>query len=256
MTVAVSTIGTIPVPRSPLSDPAAPGTPTAGCLPSTCRAVAYQRVLHQLVRRELRMLGDLASWAPPGEAERTATLTRHAELIGRILLHHHTVERQAVWPALLRAVPADRIGAVRAALDDWTDRCSGVDHMLRDLSTAARQWQVAGTTSARDAFALACRDLADAVDAQTAEEEDVLLPMLAEHLEPGDWVVIARSSHCRLTAREQLFVLGLALEDSSAEDRARLLSGLSPAARMAWRMHGRKDYRAAVVRLRGAPPAA
>jgi hypothetical protein len=257
---AVGTTSLIPVPRSPgsgVTRAAAPDTaaPALGREPSACRAVAYQRVLHQLVRRELRLLGELAAWAPPAEAERTGTLTRHAELIGRVLLHHHTVEREAVWPALLNAVPRDRTSAVRAAIDDWTDRCARVDHMLRDMSTAARQWQVAGTAPARDAFALACHDLADAVDAQTAEEEAVLLPLLGEHLEPGDWAVIARSSRCRLSAREQLFVLGLALEDSSAGDRARLLSGLSPAARTAWRTHGRRNYRAAVVRLRGAPPA-
>jgi len=53
-----------------------------------------------------------------------------------------------------------------------------------------------------------------------------------------------------------MLVLGLALEDSTAADRARLLSGVSAATRLAWRLHGRVDYRAAVVRLRGAPPAA
>jgi hypothetical protein len=246
----------IPVSRSPESGArTTPADSPARRGPSAGRAVAYQRVLHQLVRRELRLLGELASWAPAGEAERTAALTRHAELIGRVLLHHHTVEREAVWAALLRTVPGDRIGAVRAAVDAWTDRCARIDHMLRELSTAARQWQVAGTGPARDAFALACLDLADAVDAQTAEEEAVLLPLLGEYLEAGDWAAIARSSHCRLSGREQLFVLGLALEDSSAGDRARLLSGLTPAARLAWRLHGRRDYRAAVVRLRGAPPA-
>jgi hypothetical protein len=260
--VAVLPTSPIPVPRSPESGAARSASMNTAPVDtaerrdhSACRAVAYQRVLHQLVRRELRLLGELATWAPAGEAERTAALTRHADLIGRVLLHHHTVEREAVWPALLRAVPGDRIGTVRAALDDWTDRCARVDHMLRDLSTAARQWQVAGAAPARDAFALACLDLADAVDAQTAEEEAALLPLLGEHLQPGDWAAIARSSHCRLSGREQLFVLGLALEDSCAADRARLLDGLSPAARVAWRLHGRQDYRAAVVRLRGAPPA-
>ena len=257
MTVAVGTTGAIPVPRSPQSGSSrpAPAQPAAACPPSSCRAVAYQRVLHQVARREWRLLGELATWAPTGEAERTATLTRHAELIGRVLLHHHAVEREAVWPALLRAVPGERTTAVRAALEDWTGRCARIDHMLRDVATAARQWRVTGTAHARDAFALACLDLADAVDAQTAEEEDVLLPLLGEHLSAGDWAVIARSSHCRLSAREQLLVLGLALEDSCAADRARLLNGLSPAARLAWRLHGRQDYRAAVVRLRGAPPA-
>ena len=252
---AVRPTSLIPVPRSPLSG--ATGTPSAPPhhTPTARRAVAYQRVLHQLVRREWRLLGELATWAPAGEAERTATLTRHADLIGRVLLHHHAVERESVWPALLRAVPADGESAVRDVLADWTDRCARIDHMVRDVSTAARQWQVTGTASARDAFALACLDLADAVDAQTAEEEAVLLPLLGQHLDAGDWAAIARSSHCRLSGREQLLVLGLALEDACAGDRARLISGLSPATRLAWRMHGRSLYRAAVVRLRGAPPA-
>jgi hypothetical protein len=252
---AVRPTSLIPVPRSPLSGGAVPAAVSAHHPPTAGRAVAYQRVLHQLVRREWRLLGELATWAPAGEADRIATLTRHADLIGRVLLHHHAVERESVWPALLRAVPADGDAAVRAVLLDWTDRCARIDHMLRDVSTAARQWQVAGTAPARDAFALACLDLADAVDAQTADEEAVLLPLLGQHLEAEDWTAIARSSHCRLTGREQLLILGLALEDASTADRARLISGLSPATRMAWRLHGHNQYRAAVVRLRGAPPA-
>ena len=38
--------------------------------------------------------------------------------------------------------------------------------------------------------------------------------------------------------------------------RARLLGGVPRATRLAWRLHGRSRYRTAVVRLRGAPPAA
>jgi hypothetical protein len=53
-----------------------------------------------------------------------------------------------------------------------------------------------------------------------------------------------------------MLVLGLALEDACALDRARLLAGLSRSARTAWRAFGRRDFHAAVVRLRGAPPAA
>ncbi|MCW2531192.1 MAG: hypothetical protein JWP62_762 [Blastococcus sp.] len=59
-----------------------------------------------------------------------------------------------------------------------------------------------------------------------------------------------------MSGREQMLVLGLALEDACAIDRARLLAGLSPAARTAWRVVGHRNFRTAVVRLRGAPPAA
>src|SRR3954452_742679 len=92
----------------------------------TSRAVAYQRVLHQLVRRELRLLADLSTWAPAGESGRTQGLTRHAELIGRVMLHHHRVERDLLWPALQRALPDDDELSGRIA--DWTARCAYIDH--------------------------------------------------------------------------------------------------------------------------------
>ena len=254
---AVHATSPIPVPRTPVSGAArtAEQEQPGRRAPSGGRAVAYQRVLHQMVRREWRMLAELATWAPAGDAERTAALARHADLLARVLLHHHAVERDAIWPALLRATPGDRMRDVRASVEDWTARAVRIDAMLRDVATAARQWQVARTAAARDAFALACLDLADAVDAHTAAEEAVLLPLLGEHLAPGDWAAIARSSRCRLSGAEQLLVVGLALEDAAEGDRARLLSGLSPVTRLAWRVRGRRYHRAAVVRLRGAPPA-
>jgi hypothetical protein len=259
MTASAVLTSTIPVPRSPGDDRAGAGS-TRGT-PSlrngfTSRAVAYQRVLHQLVRRELRLLGELATWAPADEAERTATLTRHAELIGRVLLHHHSIERESVWPALLRTVPDAGAEDIRGAVEHWTDSCARIDHMLRDVATAARQWAVAGTRPARDAFAMACLALAAAVEEQTRDEERTLLPLLEAHLAPEDWAAIAHSAHCRLSAREQLLVLGLALEDSCAADRARLIDGLSRSTRTVWRLYGGRQFRAAVVRLRGAPPAA
>jgi len=217
------------------------------------RAVASQRVLHRMVRRELRLLAELATWAPADEPARTTALTGHAELIGRVLLHHHRVERDQLWPALLQTRPDD--DGLRELLADWTTRCSRIDHALRDLATAARQWAVVETCAARDTFAMACLALADDVDAQTAREEQELHPLLAEHLDARAWAAIARSARSDLSPREQTLVLGLALEDACAGERARLLDGLPAPRRWAWRTVGHGRYRAAVVKLRGAPPA-
>jgi hypothetical protein len=233
----------IPTPRPP-------SEPITRCTP----AVAYQRVLHQTVRREFRMLAGLASWAPADDAVRTAEITRHADLMARVLLQHHATERELLWPALFRSLPDPE--AVRDVVADWTSRTALLDHTLRDLSTVARQWAVAGTVPARDAFVRACTRLADAVDAATALEERDLLPLLSAYLPDGEWAAVTRAATTTLSGREQMLVLGLALEDACALDRGRLLAGLSPAARTAWRMFGRRDFHAAVVRLRGAPPAA
>ena len=49
--------------------------------------------------------------------------------------------------------------------------------------------------------------------------------------------------------------LGLALEDASADERARLLNGVPSSVRWAWWLGGERRYRSVVVRLRGEPPA-
>ena len=235
----------IPTPRPP-SEPVTRSTP----------AVAYQRVIHQTVRREFRLLAGLASWAPADDAARTAEITRHADLMARVLLQHHATERELLWPALFRGLPAARHDAAREAISTWTTRTALLDHTLRDLSTVARQWAVAGTPPAREGFVRACTRLADAVDEVTRAEERDLLPLLSQFLPDGEWAAVTRAASTTLSGREQMLVLGLALEDACALDRARLLAGLSPAARTAWRVFGRRDFHAAVVRLRGAPPAA
>ncbi|WP_236836535.1 hypothetical protein [Blastococcus sp. KM273129] len=140
--------------------------------------------------------------------------------------------------------------AVAAAAAGWTSACAHADAGLRDLQTAARQWSCSGSGRARETLARACRRLADDVDAQTADEEATLLPLLDAHLPDAGWAAITRTARCGLSG------LGLALEDCGAADRVRLLGGLPAGTRLAWRLRGGRRYRAAVVRLRGAPPAA
>jgi hypothetical protein len=250
---AASVATVVPVPRAPADDAAvhdrAPARPAG-------RAAAYQRVLHQLVRREFRLLADLLAWAPPDEPARIAALTRHADLVSRLLVAHHRVETEALWPALLAAVPDRYAADARAAVARCTDRCASVDVLVRDLGTATRQWSVTGTPASRDAVARTCREVADAVDVQTADEERDLLPLLDAHLDAARWSAVAAASPVRLPRRQRGLVLGMALEDCCAGDRGRLLDGLSPGTRLAWRLWGARRYRAAVVRLRGAPPAA
>src|SRR3954452_1972923 len=125
----------IPTPRMP-SEPITRSTP----------AVAYQRVIHQTVRREFRLLAGLGSRPPADDAPRTAEITRHADLMARVLIQHHATERELLWPALFRSLPDP--GAARSAVADWTSRAALLDHGLRDLSTVARQWAVAETAPA------------------------------------------------------------------------------------------------------------
>ena len=244
-----------------LTRPTAPASvpePREAPRPSTPRtpAVAYQCVLHQAVRREMRLLAELTGWATADDPQRASELTDHATLVARLFLQHHATERELLWPALFRHLPATQQDAARTVIADWTSRTAPLDHALRDLSTVARQWTVATTEPAHRAFHKACARLADTIDAHTAEEEAELLPLVGRHLPADAWAQVSNRASTAFDGREQMLVLGLVLEDACAIDRARVLAGLSPAARTAWRLYGRRTYRATVVRLRGAPPAA
>ena len=247
-----------------LSRPAPPTTDAPSPVPapeapvrrsSDTAATAYQRVLHAAVEREFRLLARLASWVTTDGAGRTAELAGQADLITRVLLEHHAFERDRLWPALLRSVPAAEREAARGHVAAGTRRSSALDSRLRELATLARQWAVTGSVPARDAFVRACGLVADAVAGSTAAEEADLLPLLAAHLPADEWAVASRGVAGTLSGREQMLVLGLVLEDASAIDRARVLAAVPLPVRTAWRAVGRRHFRATVVRLRGAPPA-
>ena len=96
--------------------------------------------------------------------------------------------------------------------------------------------------------------------AHHATERDLLWPALLAGLatwapSPARWSAVTRAARPVLEEREQVLVLGPALEDACPDERARLLAGVGRGTRLVWRPAGRRRYRAAVVRLRGAPPA-
>ena len=124
-----------------------------------------------------------------------------------------------------KPTPAARSGTPSG---EWTTRCGRIDHMLRDVATAARQWAVAalpGTARVRLGLPRAGRrgrgpDRRRGAHAAAAAGGPPRTPRTGR---PSR----SRSTR-RLTAREQLLVLGLALEDSCAADLRRLLGSLSP----------------------------
>ena len=254
---AVRTTGTIPVPRSPLSDrrPAQPAgrrrrpsaaarSPTSGCCTSSSAAS-----------------GGCSASSPPGRrageagAHRDADPARRPDRPRPAAPPRGRARRRLAGPAPRGARRPDappsapRSTTGPAAAPGSTTCCA----TSRPPPASGRS---TGTAPARDAFALACLDLADAVDAQTAEEEAVLLPLLAEHLSAGDWavdrpVVALPALRPRAAARARPGARGLLRRRPrpAAQRRSRPRRGWPGGCTAA------QDYRAAVVRLRGAPPA-
>ena len=203
---AVRPAALIPAPRA-AGDDAPPAEHPSLHDGSTCRAVAYQRVVHRLVRRELRLLADLATWAPDDEAERTAALTRHADLArqGADAPPHRRARRGLAGTAAHRAGRAlDEVrGARRVHRPLRTDRPHAARRRHGRPAVGCRRH-----VPVRGAFASACRELADAVDAQTDDEERTLLPLLESAPTSPRTGRRSRVGAPPAHTREQLLVLG------------------------------------------------
>ena len=158
--------------------------------------------------------------------------------------------RRLAGAAARRTRPTGR-ATVRAAVEDWTATCARIDHMLRDVATAARQWQVTGDRAARGTPSPGLPR--PGRRRRRADRRGGGRPAAAAGRAPppATGPPSPASSHCRLSgpraaARAGPGAGGLLRGRPRPADRR-----ASPSVRPAWRLHGRQDYRAAVVRLRG-----
>ena len=217
-------------------------SPTSGCI-------------HQTVRREFRLLAGLASWAPADDAVRTAEITRHADLIARVLMQHHATERELLWPALFRSLPDPE--AARDVVADWTSRTALLDHTPPrpldrraavggggDRSGARRlrprlhpRWPTPSRTPPAPRSATCCRCCRSTCRTATGRRSPA-----------------RRRPRCPAASRCSCWV---SRSRTPARSTAPACSPASPPPPAPpGGSSARRNFHAAVVRLRGAPPAA
>jgi hemerythrin-like domain-containing protein len=92
-------------------------------------------LVHNVFRREFRLLGDLIAAVPDSDTGRARELAAHArEMIG-VLHHHHTAEDELIWPELQR-----RAGIDDALTDRMTDQHERVGRVLDKVDEELRRW--------------------------------------------------------------------------------------------------------------------
>lgn len=136
-------------------------------------------IIHRIFRREFAIMPGIVRAAPAGDAERTAVLTEHLQLLLDVLDHHHAGEDLLLWPRL-----RDRAHA-RAALFDAMD---GDHRTLHDdltrLDDLVASWRSSASEGDRDALAAALDAVGPPLVAHLDSEEREVLPLVEELLTP------------------------------------------------------------------------
>lgn len=126
--------------------------------------------------------------------------------------------------------------------------------LLDRVDVLTAKWRPSADPKTRDELANALAQTSAALDEHLSDEENEVLPLVAEHLSVPEWDALTEYGKKVLPKNSKAFVyLGLILEETTATERAAFLCRLPVPLRWAWRLIGHRIYRRAMTRLRTTP---
>jgi hemerythrin-like domain-containing protein len=203
-------------------------------------------VVHRVFRREFGALPALVRAVPAGDVARAAVVLAHLRELARSLHHHHTAEDELVWPLLLDRVDLDRPLVLR--MEEQHER---VADLLERADVQAGAFAAAASPVAGETLAATLTQLATALEEHLGDEEREVLPLVERHLTVAEWDAVGERARASLPKDRLLIQLGAILEGCSPQEARRFLGMLPLPARLAWRLAGRRAYRAERARVYG-----
>ncbi|HEY8984570.1 MAG TPA: hemerythrin domain-containing protein [Streptomyces sp.] len=203
-------------------------------------------MIHQVFRRESRLLADLVQDVRHTDTARARILAEHWRLYSFGLHVHHTGEDEMLWPVVLPHLDldAEHVLAMEAQHRELSE---GID----EVQALMDRWQARALAEDRDELAEALRRHHRLLCAHLDEEERQVMPLVALHVSEKDWQALGERGLAE-TPRDRLMIsLGAVLEDASPEEREEFLGRLPMPARVLWKLLGQRQYRRETDRVRG-----
>jgi hemerythrin-like domain-containing protein len=202
-------------------------------------------LIHRVFRREFGLLPAAIRAVTADDCDRAAVIAAHAREQIDVLHHHHSNEDELIWPKLRE----------RRALDsELTDRMQAqhehVAGILASVEGPLRGWSTDGNPSDREALAEALQQLCTALIEHLDEEEQQVLPVVAQTLTRREWAELAKRGMAAIRPFRRLVVLGYILEEATPDERRAFLEHVPPPIRLAYRLVGRGAHRREIARLR------
>ncbi|MFG2179922.1 hemerythrin domain-containing protein [Streptomyces abikoensis] len=217
--------------------------------PSDTAVHPYTRemaMVHQVFRRESRLLAELVHEVRPADTERSRILAEHWRLYSVGLHTHHTGEDELLWPVLLPHLDldAEQVLAMEAQHHGLTEGIAEVQRLMD-------RWQARALPEDRDELAEALRTHHRQLCAHLDEEEREVMPLVALHVSAEQWHAVGERGLAETPRNRLMIALGAVLEDASPEEREEFLARLPLPARLLWKLLGQRQYRRETARVRG-----
>ncbi|SEE85717.1 Hemerythrin HHE cation binding domain-containing protein [Streptomyces sp. 3213] len=221
-------------------------TSTTDELPTAERPYTHEMiVVHRVFRRESAYLPRLVRAVPDGDTARATKVAEHLREYVAGLHSHHSVEDELIWPHLQNRAPDARLVA---RMEEQHQR---IDVSLTVVTEWTAAWERAADTVAGEELALALEQHSAVLLEHLDDEEQLVLPLVAEHLSVEEWDLVGRRGLERIPRNRLLIALGAILEDATPEEQAYFLGRTPLVGRLLWKAVGRRQYAAACRAIRG-----
>jgi hemerythrin-like domain-containing protein len=196
-------------------------------------------LVHRGFRTKFHEAAELVGGVAPNDHKRAAVVGRHIDFMMTALHHHHRAEDSDVWPKLRARGPRLTTEIVRM---EHAHRA--IDQSRVHVRMAVRAFAKTGAARLASELIPLIERFAGLVDEHFDDEEAVVVPLLAEHLEPKEWrsFLAHGSAFVRAHPRRGLVLGAIVLDGETAETRERFLGNIPLFARTAFNMFGDRLY--------------
>lgn len=193
-------------------------------------------LIHRVIRREIGQLPRLFRAAANNPA-RAKIVGAHASEMLDFLHHHHHGEDQLLYPLLRERVALDA-----ELLDRMAAQHAQVDETIRSVRADLPGWTTSANAEAGERMAERIDAVLPVLVDHLAEEEQLLLPIVAANVTKPEWDKLAEHGMSSIPPKRRLVILGHIMEETDDSERTRFLLNVPAPARLAYRIIGKRQF--------------
>jgi hemerythrin-like domain-containing protein len=193
-------------------------------------------LIHRVIRREIGQLPDQFRRAA-GDPARARRVTEHATEMLDFLHTHHSGEDEYLWPVL-----RPRVTLEAELIDRMEEQHHALAEAIHDVRADLATWASSADAETAERMARRLEDAQEIMTAHLAEEEQRILPLVADHFSQEEWDRLGEHGFAAVPPRRRLVILAHILEEASPDEQKAFLKAVPPPARIAYRIVGRRQH--------------
>jgi hemerythrin-like domain-containing protein len=204
-------------------------------------------VLHNALRREVRLLPALVRGVGDYDTARSLVVAEHIDFVATILHAHHRGEDLVLWPILLDRGPED-IAPVVKVMEDHHQQ---IEQLSQEIGSNLPSWRDGAEPTRRATLATALDRLVVVLNEHLGMEEKHILPVVAKHVTLSEWDQMGTAAGAEVDPALRLVGVGMLMYEGDPEVVDLDLARMPPAARTHIKTAAPKAYATHSLRVHG-----